>query len=205
MTRIAILGTGNVGKALAAGAHAAGHDVVLGSRNPDDKKDLGFPVVAVGEAADYGDIVVNATPGAESLELLTALRPRLAGKVLLDVAVGLTETMELAHPNSSIGEQIQQALPDTAVVKTLCTMDSTVMIEPGALAGPSHVFLSGDDAAAKERVGELLGDLGWAPESRLDLGGITTSRGQEHLALMFIAVATSLGTYGFNFKVVARS
>jgi len=192
-----------VAKAVAAGGVAAGHDVVLGSREPDSRKGLGFRVVTLAEAAAHGDIVVNATPGDDaSLDLLRALRPQLAGKVLLDIAVGLTGTLDLAHPNSSIAEQIQRALPETKVVKTLCTMDSTVMTSPEVLTGPSTVFLSGDDAGAKERVGALLGDFGWPAESRLDLGGIGTARGQEHMALLFIAMANSLGSHTFNVKVV---
>jgi predicted dinucleotide-binding enzyme len=202
MTKIGFLGTGNVAKSVAAGAAAAGHNVVLGSRDPGSKTHFDLPVVTLAEAAAHGDIVVNATPGTESLALVTALAPQLAGKVLLDIAVGLTDTMELAHPNSSIGEQIQQALPDTKVVKTLCTMDSVVMIAPDLLSGPSNVFLSGDDTDAKEQVGALLADFGWSDESRFDLGGITTARGQEHMALLFIGVATTLGMHTFNFNVV---
>ncbi|MFI2352678.1 NADPH-dependent F420 reductase [Streptomyces sp. NPDC019443] len=202
MTKLGFLGTGHVARAVAAGAAAAGHDVVLGSREPDNRKHLDFPVVPLAEAAAHGDIVVNATPGTESLALLQVLAPQLAGKVLLDIAVGLTDSMELAHPNSSIGEQIQQALPDTKVVKSLCTMDASLMAAPDALAGPSTVFLSGADAGAKAQVAAVLGDLGWPSSSQLDLGGITTARGQEHLAWLFLGVAAALGTYTFNLKVV---
>ncbi|MFI1394553.1 NADPH-dependent F420 reductase [Streptomyces sp. NPDC020681] len=202
MTNIGVFGTGHVARAVAAGAAAAGHHIVFGSREPDSRKDLGFPVGTLDDAAAHGDIVVNATPGTESLALLRPLAARLDGRVLLDIAVGLTETMELAHPNSSIGEQIQQALPATRVVKTLCTMDANVMAAPQRLSRPGTVFLSGADAGAKAQVADLLRDLGWAEETQLDLGGIHTARGQEHLALLFMGVAGALGTYTFNFDVV---
>ncbi|MEU0991072.1 NAD(P)-binding domain-containing protein [Streptomyces sp. NPDC005953] len=202
MTRIGFLGTGNVARAVAAGAAAAGHDVVLGSRDPRTKPPGSLPVVSLADAVDHGEVVVNATPGTESIALLTPFAPQLAGKVLLDIAVGLTESWELAHPNSSIGEQIQEAFPDVRVVKTLCTMDSTVMIAPEKLAGPSTVFLSGQDADAKAQVSELLKDLGWPAATQLDLGGIESSRGQEHLALLFMSVATALDSHTFNFTVV---
>ncbi|QHY96736.1 NADP oxidoreductase coenzyme F420-dependent [Streptomyces sp. S4.7] len=202
--RIGFLGTGFVARAVAAGAAAAGHDVVLGSRDPKAAADreLGLPVTGLAEAVEHGGIVVNATPGTVSLELLGELRERLAGRILLDIAVGLTDDMALAHPNSSIGEQLQRALPETRVVKTLATMDSAAMVDPGGLSGESTVFLSGDDAGAKAEVGALLGDLGWPAGSRLDLGGIETARGQEHFALLFIGIAGALGTYTFNIKVV---
>lgn len=203
MTNIAIIGTGNVARTLAAGAVRAGHDVVLGSRDPQNRKDLDHPVVTVAEAAAHGDIVVNATPGtSESVELLASMRPKLAGKVLLDVTVALTPAMELVHHNESVGEILQRALPDTKVVKTLCTMDASVMIRPELLTSPGTVFLSGDDAGAKERVGDLLEDFGWPAASRLDLGGIATARGQEHFALLFVGVATALGAHVFNVEVV---
>ncbi|MGW0698103.1 NADPH-dependent F420 reductase [Streptomyces sp. NPDC002867] len=203
MTNIAIIGTGNVARTLAAGAARTGHDVVLGSRDPQNRKDLDHPVVPVAEAAAHGDIVVNATPGtSESVELLASVRPQLVGKVLLDVTVALTPAMELVHHNDSVGEILQRALPDTKVVKTLCTMDASVMVRPELLTSPGTVFLSGDDAGAKERVGELLEGFGWPAASRLDLGGIATARGQEHFALLFVGVATALGAHVFNVEVL---
>ncbi|MFP3989311.1 NAD(P)-binding domain-containing protein [Streptomyces sp. E11-3] len=202
--RIGILGTGNVGKAVAAGAAAAGHEVVFGSRDPETTgRDLELPVVPVADAAAHGEIVVNATGGNASLDLLPTVRTQLAGKVLLDIAIDLTPDLGLSHLDASLGEQLQRALPRTRVVKTLCTMDSVVMAHPEkTLSGPSTVFLSGDDAAAKAQVAGLLEDLGWPPEARLDLGGIATARGQEHLALMFIAVAGALGDHVFNLRLV---
>jgi predicted dinucleotide-binding enzyme len=203
--RIGLLGTGNVARALGEAWAAAGHDVLLGSRAPEEKqRELGpaLPVAGLAEAAGHGEVLVNATPGTVSLDLLAGIGAgALAGKVLLDVGVGLTDDLRLAHPEESLGELIQRAFPEVRVVKTLVTMTAAVMVAPGALDGPSTVFLSGDDAAAKRTVGGLLADLGWGPEARLDLGGIATARGQEHLALLFLAVAGALGTHTFNFHV----
>lgn len=205
--RIGLLGTGNVARALASGWRGAGHDVVLGSRSPKERGDAeelrGFTVVGLGEAAGYGGVVVNATPGTASMDVLKEIgAAALRGKVLVDIGVGFTENMQLSHPNYSLGEEIQAALPDTAVVKTLATVDSVVMKDPGSLEEAGTIFLSGDDAAAKQTTRQLLGDLGWADASQLDLGGIVTARGQEHAAYLFMAVAESIGTYGFGFKVV---
>lgn len=207
--RIGILGTGNVARALAAGWSAAGHDVALGSRRPKERTDLtdaGFAVVGLDEAVADAEAVVNATPGTVSVDVLRSVGPvALAGKTLIDVGVGLSDDFtELAHPNSSLGELIQQAFPETAVVKTLCTMDASVMVEPGALDGPSTVFLSGDSDTAKQLTGRLLGDLGWPPSSQLDIGGIGTARGQEHFALFFTGIAGGLGSHVFNINVVTR-
>lgn len=201
--RIGLLGTGNVGRALADGWAAAGHDIVLGSRRPRDGTDRGHAVAGLREAAEHGDVVVNATPGTESLDVLAAIgAPALAGKVLVDVAIGFTGDMVLAHSDTSLAERIQEAFPRTPVVKTLCTMTASVMTDPGGLDGPSTVFLSGDDAAAKRTTGHLLADLGWPEPARLDLGSIVTARGQEHFALLFLGIAGTLGTHTFNVNVV---
>lgn len=205
--RIGLLGTGNVARALAQGWRAAGHDTLLGSRAPKERTDLGIPVADLHETTAHAEVLVNATPGNVSVELLRSIgASALAGKVLIDVGVGLTDDYtELSHPNSSLAEQIQRAFPLTPVVKTLCTMDSTAMIAPDSLEGPSTVFLSGDDAGAKQLTGRLLTDLGWPSSSQLDIGGITTARGQEHFALLFMGIAGGLGAHTFNIKVVPRA
>ncbi|MFI5555790.1 NADPH-dependent F420 reductase [Streptomyces sp. NPDC051738] len=205
--RIGLLGTGNVARALAHGWSAAGHDVLLGSRNPKERTDLGLPVADLSETATHAEVLVNATPGDVSVELLRSIgASTLAGTLLIDVGVGLSaDYTKLSHPNSSLGEQIQEAFPLTPVVKTLCTMDSTVMTAPDSLDGPSTVFLSGDDAEAKRTTGRLLADLGWPPSSQLDIGGITTARGQEHFAFLFMGIAGGLGAHAFNINVVARA
>ncbi|MEV7890060.1 NADPH-dependent F420 reductase [Streptomyces sp. NPDC002817] len=204
--RIGLLGTGNVARALAHGWSAAGHDVLLGSRRPEERSGLGLPVTDLGATAAHAEALVNATPGTVSLELLRSIgAPALAGTLLIDVGVGLSDDYtELSHPNGSLAEQIQEAFPLTPVVKTLCTMDSTAMTAPDGLDGPSTVFLSGDDAAAKRTAGLLLTDLGWPPSSQLDIGGIATARGQEHFALLFMGIAGGLGSHTFNIKVVPR-
>ncbi|MFJ9417326.1 NADPH-dependent F420 reductase [Streptomyces sp. NPDC101227] len=202
--RIGLLGTGNVARALAHGWSAAGHDVLLGSRLPKERTDLGLPVAGLSETAAHAEVLVNATPGTVSVELLRSIgAPALAGTLLIDVGVGLSDDFtELSHPNSSLAEQIQEAFPLTPVVKTLCTMDSAVMSAPDGLGGPSTVFLSEDDAEAKRTTSRLLIDRGWPSSSQLDIGGITTARGQEHFALLFIGIANGLGSHMFNINVV---
>ncbi|MDF5751875.1 NAD(P)-binding domain-containing protein [Spongiactinospora sp. TRM90649] len=213
--KIGILGTGHVGRALAIGWAGGSHDVVLGSRRPEDAasraelatvREAGVPVLDPYSAVAGADVVVNATPGTVSVPLLTEIgAPALAGKALLDVAVGFREDGTLSHLEESLGEEIQRTFPDTKVVKTLCTIDAQLMVAPESLRGPSTVFLSGDDADAKRRVGGLLNDLGWPPDSLLDLGGIPTARGQEHYSLLFMGIADAIGSYGFGIQVVPPS
>lgn len=200
---ISILGTGRVASTLAAALTRAGHSVILGSRDPLGKSS-DFPVVSSREAVERADLVINATQGAGSLELLTGIGGDVfAGKVVIDVANAITESFDLVYPNSSLGEKLQEALPRTRIVKTMNTAAMTVITSPSSLHEASSVFLSGDDETAKGQAAALLLDLGWSAESIVDLGGIQTARGVEHYFLLFAALMQLKKSPQFNIRVVS--
>ncbi|MFF0463088.1 NADPH-dependent F420 reductase [Streptomyces mexicanus] len=207
MSSIGILGTGRVGTALAGKLAAAGHRVILGRRSP--KEATAAPVEGLDPricfadqrtTARTADIVINATPGDSSLARLTDLRAELAGKILVDVSNATRDgddglPGDLCHPGSSLAEQLQSALPDTRVVKTLNTMLFMVMTAPETLATPPTVYVSGNDEHARRTVTGLLGDLGWQPAWIEDLGDITTARATE---AMILVVPHILRRHGFR-------
>jgi hypothetical protein len=201
--RIAVLGSGNLGSTLAAGWARAGHDVVLGSRRADGRSFDGVPVDGIAEAAAGADVVVNATPGMQSVALLTA-QPEgwLDGRILLDAGNADDGTGKLAYPDGSLAEELQAAFPRARVVKTLNTLECTVAVNPRLLPEPSTLFLSGDDEEAKRAVLGLLEDLGWDASHVLDLGGLRTARATEHLIPLYYALRDSLGTADFNYRVI---
>jgi predicted dinucleotide-binding enzyme len=195
MTTLGILGAGRVGTNLAHALAAAGHQVVLGrrrngdetSRPPGERTAIRYADHAT--TARTADVVINATPGGSTLERLTALRAELRGKILIDVSNATREAAdglpgELCYPGSSLAEQLQTALPDTHVVKTLNTMLFMVMTAPRMLATPPTAYLSGNSEQAKKTVTGLLGDLGWEPAWIEDLGDITTARATEAMILV---------------------
>ncbi|MFD5419171.1 NADPH-dependent F420 reductase [Streptomyces sp. NPDC127069] len=180
MNDIAVLGNGRVGGNLATVLTRAGHRVTTAGRTEG----------AAAEAARTARVVINATPGAGSLERLTALREELRGKILIDVSNATTDgpdglPADLLHPGTSLAERLQEALPETRVVKTLNTMLYPVMTAPATLAHPPTAFLSGEDAEAKRTVRALLADIGWREEWITDLGGIRTARATE-AAILFV-------------------
>lgn len=199
--RIAILGTGHMANTLGTGLLRSGHDIVFGSRTPDTATGLPGPVLDHAAAIEHGELVVSALAAAHSLATLAPLRTALAGRVLIDIGNAVDEHLDLLYPDSSLGERLQQALPETSVVKTLNTVPGPVGTNPSLLAGPTTVFLSGDNQAAKELISKLLADLGWAPDRQIDLGGITTSRAVEHYFLLFAALMAALRTPTFNIAV----
>jgi hypothetical protein len=133
---------------------------------------------------------LNASLGSASLDVLGQVGAEpLAGKPLIDIALAVTSEMELAYP-TPVSRRRARRPSEAKVVKTLSTVPAALMTNAEALGGPSTVFLSGDDPEAKQTVGALLTDLGWAKAYQLDLGDITTARGPDHL------VPLLLGVYG---------
>ncbi|MFF3621043.1 NADPH-dependent F420 reductase [Streptomyces sp. NPDC002467] len=204
MTSIGILGAGRVGTNLADALSAAGHRVTLGVRNPEEATaTVTAPHIAFADqrtTARTADIVINTTPGDTSLDRLAGLRTELSGKLLVDVSNATRDADDglpgdLCYPGSSLAEQLQTALPETHVVKTLNTMLFTVMTAPEILTTPPTAYLSGDDQNAKKTVTGLLGDLGWQPAWIEDLGDITTARATEAMVLM---VPHILRRHGFK-------
>jgi len=224
--RIAVLGTGMVGRSIAGRLDELGHDVVVGTRDagatsartdPDGMGNPGYGTWAGGhpgvrlatyaEAASSADLVVNATNGASSAEVLTAAGAKnLAGTVVLDIANpldfsrGFPPTLFVCD-DDSLAEQLQRAFPRARLVKALNTMTAALMVDPGLAADGEHTcFVSGDDADAKALVVDLLHELGH--DDVIDLSDITTARGTEMLLPIWVRLMATLGTSMFNIKVV---
>jgi predicted dinucleotide-binding enzyme len=217
--RIAVLGTGVVGRSLAGKLLESGHDVVLGSRSATNKAAVGWAAEAgpraraatFFDAAAEAEVVINATPGAVSLEVLAAASTKnLAGKVLIDVAnpldhsAGFPPSLSISNTDS-LAETIQRAFPTARVVKALNTMRADVMVAPDRLAGGDHdVFMAGDDAEAKEMVAGLLREFGWRTEHIRDLGPLEAARGLEMWLPLWLRIFLKQGNSVFNIKVVSE-
>jgi predicted dinucleotide-binding enzyme len=201
--RIAILGTGRVGRTLASGLVRAGHDVVFGSRDPANRSELPAPVLASADAVVGADVVLDAVQGVDVISLLTSIgADHLDGTVLWDLANASHPDFSLTIPDDSLAHRIQEAFPGVKVVKAGNSVAAVVIADPTTLPAPSTLFVSGDDASAKEVVSSLLVDLGWPAESLFDLGGIANAYGQEHYLALFGSMLQKLDTPYFNIAVV---
>jgi len=218
--KIAVLGTGPVGRAVAGRLAEVGHEATIGTRDAADTAgredyaawaaDAASRGGAVGlstfaEAAGGAEVVVNASGGGVALGILeSAGTENLAGKVLLDISNpldGSTFPPQLfVKDDDSLAEMIQRAHPDAKVVKTLNTMNNQIMADPQRLGEDTTVFVSGEDADAKATVTELLGAMGHGDV--IDLGGIETARGPEMWLPLWIRINLALGGNDFNIKVV---
>lgn len=223
---IGILGTGMVGQALASELAGQGHAVRVGRRDvnetlarsaPDYMGNPPFsawqqqnPQVQLGtfaEAAAHGELLFNSTAGVGSLDALNrAGAANLNGKVLIDVAnpldfsQGLPPSLAVCNIDS-LGEQIQCAFPAVKVVKTLNTLVAHLMLNPGLIGDGDHtLFLSGNDAAAKAQVTELLQSFGW--RTIIDLGDISSARATEMMVPLILRLFGVCQSVMINVKLV---
>lgn len=216
--KIAILGTGDVGQQLGRKLAAVGHDVMMGSRTATNEKAATWAKDAgqrashgtFADAAVFGELVFNCTSGVATLPALElAGADNLAGKIVVDVSnpldfsAGFPPSLSVCNTDS-LGEQVQAALPNTKVVKTLNTMANHIMVDPSVLPGDHDIFVSGNDADAKAAVSELLQrDFGW--KNVVDLGDITTARGTEAWMLLWTRLYAAVGSPDFNLKLVRKA
>lgn len=217
--RIAVLGTGTAGRTLAGRLVETGHSVTIGSRSATNEAALEWAAGAgpharaatFFDAAADGEVIINATPGTVSLDVLAAASTKnLDGKVLIDVAnpldhsAGFPPSLSISNTDS-LAETIQRSFPTARVVKALNTMRADVMVAPDRLAGGDHdVFMAGDDAQAKEVVAGLLRGFGWRPEHIRDLGPLEAARGMEMWLPLWLRIFLRQGDRVFNIKVVSE-
>lgn len=211
--KIAVMGTGMVGRALAGRLVELGHEVAMGSRSADNPTAVEWSETHGAKSGTYrnvaetAELVLFATNGAALLDAARAAgAPALAGKVVIDVTNPL-DTTTGAFPvliagmsnTTSAGEMLQAAFPEALVVKTLNTMNCNVMADPSRVPGQHDVFLCGNDAEAKAVVSKLLEDFGW--QDPIDLGPIEAARGMEGMMPIWLRLWSALGTADFNYHI----
>ncbi len=214
--RFGVLGTGMVGQAIATKLVSLSHEVLMGARQAGNPRATAWAAAAgpqaragsFADAARFGEIVVNATAGAFSVDALRAAgAEHLAGKLLIDVAnpidpaSGMPPQLAICNTDS-LAEQIQRAFPQARVVKTLNTVNVDVMVNPALLSGPHTIFVCGNDAAAKAQTVALLHSFGWPAEAICDLGDLSAARGTEMYLALWLRLWGALGSPHFNIHVV---
>jgi predicted dinucleotide-binding enzyme len=212
--QIGILGSGVTAQTLGSKLVQLGHEVMLGSREEAKPssvtwaRDAGQHALygTFMNAAAFGEILFNCTLGMASLDALNmAGANNLKGKILIDTANPIdrsTGVWKLTVCNTdSLGEQIQRAFPETKVVKTLNTINASVIADAAKLPEVTDVFVSGNDIEAKAAVAGYLKEwFGW--RHVIDLGDITTARGAEMYVLFWHYLRDATPAQRFNIKVV---
>ncbi|GAC1667987.1 MAG: NAD(P)-binding domain-containing protein [Candidatus Acidiferrum sp.] len=215
--KFGIFGTGMVGKALGNKLVSLGHQVMLGSREAGNAEGMAWAKSAGGgaaqgsftDAAEFGEIVFICLRGDIALPVVKSVGgDKLKGKIVIDVSNPLDLSKGAPFPllgdlvnTTSLGEEVQKALPGAWVVKALNTVNCEVMVNPKLVNGESDLFICGNDAAAKRKVAEILSSFGWT-RNPIDLGDITSARATEMLMPIWMRLFGLFGSPHFNFRIV---
>lgn len=193
--QIAIIGAGNVGRALAASLTRAGHEVTISAAHPEHALEAASRTGATAaatnaDAASHADVVVLAVPAEQIAEVAGDLESSLAGKVVVDVSNRPTPTPDGAP--TSIAEELQSRVPGARVVKAFNTAFASRQADPQVRGIAPDGFVAGDDPAAKQTVLDVVESVGFRP---VDAGSLAASRTLEGMAWLNIQRNLAGGTW----------
>jgi predicted dinucleotide-binding enzyme len=213
-TRVGVLGTGEVGRRLAAGFRGNGHEVTIGSRAPDkpelrewlSAEGAGIEAGTFADAAAGGELLVLAVLGDAAEQVIAdAGQESFAGKVVidamnpLDFSGGFPPKLSISG-DDSLGERVQRALPEARVVKAFNIIGNPYFVDPSFSEGKPTMLIAGNDADAKQTVTDLLADFGWS--DIFDIGGIDGSRELEAICIAWVKIGGARGAWDHGFKLL---
>jgi predicted dinucleotide-binding enzyme len=189
--QIAIIGAGNVGKALAKSGVRAGHKVTLSASSPKHAEEAARETGATSaasnlEAVTDAEIVIVAVPYDKLGEVFRGLGGSVDGKIVVDA----TNHIDTKNPGDvlngiSNAEEIQKRHPKVRVVKAFNYAFAARMAEPTVSGIRLDGFVAGDDQAAKDKVLELVESIGFRP---IDAGPLVMARVFEGMALLNVTL-----------------
>jgi NADPH-dependent F420 reductase len=191
--KVAIIGAGNVGKALASSITRAGHDVTIAAKHPESAREAAQAVGATPApnstaAVADAEVVILAVPytGATG-EVADEIRDGVAGKTVVDVTNPLKPDYSGLATDSSAAEEIQDRLPEASVVKAFNTIFASNQANP---TPEIDGYVAADDEKAKQRVISLVESIGFTP---LDVGPLRAARFLEGMAFLNIGLNAQNG------------
>jgi NADPH-dependent F420 reductase len=205
--KVAIIGAGNVGKALATALTGAGHKVTITARDPAHAKTAAASSGASAEesnasAARSADVIIAAVPASSLAEVAAEIRSPAAGKPVIDVSNRMTPGQNGLDidTTTSNAEELAWMLPDSRVVKAFNTVFASNQVDPVAAGVQLDGFVAADDEAAKQTVLDLVESIGLHP---VDVGPLKRARQLEGIAFLNIAVnAEHGGSWQSGWKLV---
>jgi 8-hydroxy-5-deazaflavin:NADPH oxidoreductase len=179
--RVAVIGVGNVGSALASALTDAGHRVVVAASDAEKAAQAAAglkcePAASPGEATRDADAVILAIPFDAAEEVAGQIRANVNGTPVVDVT---NSPAVIEGGGTSNAEAIQSWLPEARVVKAFNTVLASRLSQRPDGSEPLDGFIAGDDADAKATVETIVRDAGLAP---LDVGGLKMARALEGMA-----------------------
>ena len=187
--KIAIIGAGNVGKALASSATKAGHSVTVAASDPDHaeaaaKANNCQAADSSTDAVKDAELVVLAVPASKVDEVVDSLIPELDGKVIIDVTNRFDEHDPAATlDGTSVAEHIQKKAPKAHVVKAFNYAFAAKMADPQVDGTKLDAYVAGDDQHAKQKALDFAESIGFRP---VDAGPLGMARALEGMGILNI-------------------
>lgn len=210
--KVGILGSGDVGTALAEGFLKHGHEVTVGTRSPAKLADWqsGNPkgrVANFAETASFGEVIILAVKGTIAADALRAAgSANLAGKTVIDACNPITDEAPVngvlrffTGPNDSLMERLQKEFSAAHFVKAFNSVGAGLMVNPKFKGGKPTMFICGNDTSAKTKVREILDQFGW---ETADMGDVTASRAIEPLCMLWCIPGFLRNEWGHAFKLL---
>ncbi|MBN8584305.1 MAG: NAD(P)-binding domain-containing protein [Ignavibacteria bacterium] len=215
--KIGILGSGAVGKALAIGFTAEGHETMLGTRDPKAAKitewlsgnGKGVKAGTFEQTAAYGEIIILC-PLYRAIDDVIELagKKNFEGKIVIDTTNPIAEEPPVngvlkyvKTAEGSAGEHIQTLLPNAHVVKAFNSIGSAYMYKPKFEGGQPTMFICGNNEESKRSVTDILTAFGW---DVMDSGGIEASAALEGLCIIWCARGFREGEWNHAFKLLKK-
>jgi len=201
---VAIIGSGNVGRALATSISHAGHQVTLTAGDTRHAESAAAKTGVASatsnrEAVAGADVVILAVPTPALDEVLSDLGAYVDGKIVVDATNPVSPDF-LPPTGTSAAEKIQTRLPKAHVVKAFNTAFASRQAEPEVNGEPTDGFVAGDNEAAKSTVLDLVGDIGFRP---VDAGPLSMAHSLEAMALLGISLQIrNGGTWQSGWRIV---
>lgn len=210
--KVGIIGSGEVGQALAAGFMKHGHEVMVGTRNVAKlaewkAKHAKASTGSFSDAAAFGELAVLAVKGGAALDAVRAAgAANLGGKPVIDATNPIDDAPPengvlkfFTTPNQSLMERLQREFPEVRFVKAFNSVGSELMVDPKFAGGKPTMFFCGNDEAAKKTVAEILWQFGWEPA---DMGGAPAARAIEPLAVLWCIPGFLRDEWSHAFKLL---
>ena len=214
MSKVGIIGSGDVGKTLAKGFLKHGYQVAIGSDHTEKlaefkRENPQIETATFEQAAQSGDIVVLCVKGTVAEKIIDKVKRHLSGKTVIDTTNPIADAPPqngvlkfFTSLDESLMERLQKIAPDTQFVKALNSVGSGLMINPnfGDNSKPT-MFICGNNEDAKKKVYGILEKFGFEIE---DMGKAESARAIEPLCILWCIPGFLRNEWTHAFKLLKK-
>ena len=212
MKKIGIIGSGMVGRALAAGLTKHGYQVMVGSGDKSKReiinKETGVLTGTFAKTALFGEIIIFAIKGTAAEKVILSLKDMLSGKTVIDTTNPIADRPPVngviqyfTSLEESLMERLQKSAPKANLVKAFSCAGNAFMIDPEFELKPT-MFICGTSESAKNEVITLLEKVGWEVE---DMGRMESARAIEPLCILWCIPGFLENRWNHAFKLLKKT